>query len=191
MGWLLLCAGQSSRFGSNKLLARLDNGQYVLGRTLDCLEASGFPVFAVCRQDTPAIHEFLTNRSVDYGIAPQAHLGMGHSLAWGISQVMSWNWAGIVLADMPFIDPSTLRKLASLAHTDHITVPEYQESDSQARPGHPVIFGKTFFTAMQTLEGDRGARSILERYSDRVIRSAVQDRGILLDIDVPGDIPKG
>ncbi|OZG72564.1 hypothetical protein BTA51_15745 [Hahella sp. CCB-MM4] len=190
MGWLILCAGQSSRFGSNKLLARLDNGRILLEQTLDHLVATGIPVFAVCRQDTPEVYEILERKGLEYGIAPQAQQGMGHSLAWGITQVVSWNWAGIVLADMPFIDVSTLKRLASVADAGNIILPEYQEADGLARAGHPVIFGHSFFKAIQTLQGDRGARSLLERYADSVIRQPVGDAGVLLDIDTPGDIPR-
>ncbi|WP_020407702.1 nucleotidyltransferase family protein [Hahella ganghwensis] len=188
MGWLLLCAGQSRRFGSNKLLADLDNGKRVLEQTLDSLSQSGEPILAICRPETQAIYDLLEQWRVAYSVAPNAALGMGHSLAWGFSQVDSWDWAGVVLADMPYINPETFQKLAKVADSESIVVPEVMDESGSPRTGNPVIFGKSYFQFIRALEGDVGARSVVRRFVDKVVKVRVEDPAVLYDIDKPSDI---
>ncbi|XLZ67968.1 nucleotidyltransferase family protein [Massilia sp. SR12] len=54
------------------------------------------------------------------------------------------------------------------------------------RRGNPVAFGRAHLQALLALEGDQGARSILK--NNPVNELAVDDPGILQDIDTPSDI---
>ena len=56
------------------------------------------------------------------------------------------------------------------------------------RRGHPVGFGREYYGELVALTGDTGARHILERDRSRIVLVPVDDPGILLDIDKPGDI---
>jgi molybdenum cofactor cytidylyltransferase len=49
--------------------------------------------------------------------------------------------------------------------------------------GHPVGFGRSFGAGLQALSGDRGARPLFKQ--GRVVEIAVDDPGVLWDIDVP------
>jgi molybdenum cofactor cytidylyltransferase len=55
-------------------------------------------------------------------------------------------------------------------------------------PGHPVGFSADLFAALQALEGDEGARRVLHSHADAVLRVAVDDPGILRDLDTPDQI---
>ena len=57
-----------------------------------------------------------------------------------------------------------------------------------ARRGHPVGFSAQLRSQLLALDGDTGARAILQRLSDRLVRVAVDDPGILVDIDRPEDL---
>jgi len=56
------------------------------------------------------------------------------------------------------------------------------------RPGNPVLWPREFFADILKLEGDTGARGLLERFADRVSRVEVADDGIHFDIDMPDDL---
>jgi molybdenum cofactor cytidylyltransferase len=119
-------------------------------------------------------------------IAAHAHLGMGHSLAAGIATVGNWDYAFVALGDMPFVAASTLARLERVlraAGTDAIVQPS-----CEGKPGHPVGFGNSHFSALQSLSGDTGARSIIKNLNDQVIEVPVSDPGVLQDVDQPADL---
>jgi xanthine dehydrogenase accessory factor len=66
-----------------------------------------------------------------------------------------------------------------------IVYPEYR-----GRQGHPVLWDRGFFGALRELEGDRGAKSLLERNRDLALAVPVEDPGVCLDIDSPADYSK-
>jgi molybdenum cofactor cytidylyltransferase len=54
------------------------------------------------------------------------------------------------------------------------------------RRGNPVGFGRVHLQALLALQGDRGARGLLQ--SCPVTEVAVDDPGIFRDIDTPADL---
>lgn len=55
------------------------------------------------------------------------------------------------------------------------------------RRGHPVIWGRTLFDAIRTASVHEGARSLLRTFPDEISEIQVTERGILYNIDTPGD----
>ena len=90
----------------------------------------------------------------------------------------------IALADMPDIDPVVVSKLIAELASDAIAAPVY--SDEPDRLGHPVLFGADYRSALESLSGDAGARSIIEANRSKVIRIEVCGR--FRDIDTPDDV---
>jgi len=109
---------------------------------------------------------------------------MGHSLAAGIAALPSaLSYVVIALADMPFVQRSTLEQLQARMETaaaNEIVQPQFD-----GRSGHPVGFGSGHFAALSELEGDVGARAVLKRHRRHVTHVAVNDPGVLRDIDRP------
>jgi len=88
----------------------------------------------------------------------------------------------VALGDMPFVDQATLRALASAIEDGAgIAAPLFE-----GRRGNPVAFGALHRAALLALDGDQGARRLLERAPVTAI--AVDDPGILRDIDSPADL---
>lgn len=118
-------------------------------------------------------------------IAPDARLGMGHSLAQGAAApaLQEWRALFVGLGDMPFVDPNTLRLLEQAlarAPADSIVQPRYN-----GQPGHPVGFAGRFLTSLQTLTGDSGAREVVRQAAAQVIHVDVNDPGVIQDVDRP------
>ncbi|MEQ8800716.1 MAG: NTP transferase domain-containing protein, partial [Haliea sp.] len=55
-------------------------------------------------------------------------------------------------------------------------------------PGHPVGFGRAFFSALARLQGDRGARDLVRRAGSGRLCLPLSDPGILRDVDYPADL---
>jgi len=113
-----------------------------------------------------------------------ARHGMGHSLAAGVAaapQAAGWL---IALADMPYIAPATYDAVvAALRAGAALAQPSFQGA-----PGHPVGFASRWFEDLVALTGDAGARELVRSNARLRTLCAVDDPGILQDVDVPGDL---
>lgn len=114
----------------------------------------------------------------------EAQLGMAHSLACGVAASRDSAAWMVALADMPLIAPASLAALvACWRQHDRIIVPL-----CAGQAGHPVIFPARWREALLELQGDRGARPLLDAHDDDVFRFVTADGGVLRDIDVPEDL---
>jgi len=57
----------------------------------------------------------------------------------------------------------------------------------QGRRGHPVGIARHFYAELTRLQGNQGARGLLERYHDQVNKLIVSDPGVVRDVDRPED----
>jgi len=137
----------------------------VLERTVHAVHASGLPCY------------------VEQG----RHQGMGDAIASAVrANQHAGSWL-ILPADLPLIQPSTLRRVAqALAEEpDHVVVPTYH-----GQRGHPVAFPDNCLPALLSLSGDRGASAIVSHMLQlcRVTLLEVEDVGCITDIDTPQDL---
>jgi molybdenum cofactor cytidylyltransferase len=141
-------------------------------------------VITVVRSGAGRLAELLSAEGVEVLVCSDADQGMGISLACGVRSAPEAEGWLVALADMPFIRPATVRQIAALIRrgTD-LAVPIYQ-----GRRGHPVGFSRMFGRLLSQLEGDIGARQILHSYAEHLTLLPCDDPGVLLDIDVPGDL---
>ena len=82
---------------------------------------------------------------------------------------------------MPDVTPDVSAKLiAAFSPEDgrEICRPVYH-----GQAGHPVLWGRRFFSAMRLVEGDQGAKALFQEFSDYVCDVPVSDPGVLRDID--------
>lgn len=181
---LLLAAGASKRFGSNKLTAQL-GGQAMVVRAARNLLAAGLPVLCVVRDAAgPVADRVRELPGTKVSQCLDAHLGMGRSLAWGVGATRSADGWLVALGDMPAVPPEVIRALAeTLAAGASIVAPEYR-----GRRGHPVGFARCWLPELLALEGDRGGRDLIAAHPDRLRLIAVDAPGVLLDVDNPEDL---
>ena len=104
--------------------------------------------------------------------------GMGDSIAAGVAACPQLSGWLIVLGDMPFILPSSIERVVAEIADDAVSVPVHE-----GEFGHPVGFGRSFGAALRALSGDRGAKALFAQA--RVVEVAVDDPGVLWDVDVP------
>lgn len=183
IGALVLAAGEGRRMGAIKPLVRV-GGRPMLCLVLDALREAGLPALLVTGAHADAVRAMAGDVPVVH--APDHRLGMAHSLRAGLA-AMPADWAGalVVLADMPLVRADTLAALArALADGAGAVVPVHR-----GRRGNPAGFARAAVPALMGLEGDAGARRLLDRLN--VLEVAVDDPGVLMDVDRPEDIPAG
>ena len=179
---LLLAGGYSLRFGSDKRQVALAEGDTLLERSLRTWQqALGTTVYVALRGDDAALalrvhalgaHPLCCTRSAD---------GLGATLAQAVAQLPPGPVL-VGLADMPFVQPSTLRALAQRLEEGAAAVAPY----FGARRGNPVGFAAQHRPLLLGLQGDRGAGALLGALP--LEHLPVDDAGVLLDIDRPGDL---
>ncbi len=178
---LLLAAGRSRRFGSDKLLQRLPDGRTLLEASLAPLAAAANRTLVLVRPGPSPLHELLQEKNIPYLEVLQADDGMGTTLAAGIratAQARGWL---VGLADMPCLQADTAARIAhALEQGALLAAPQHQ-----GRRGHPVGFAACWQPQLAALQGDQGARSLLQSAAAQVVAMEVDDPGCLLDIDTP------
>jgi molybdenum cofactor cytidylyltransferase len=179
---LLLAAGAGRRFGGSKLLAPL-NGLPLLVHACRSL-ASCDRIVAVVRDGDEETHRLLQQDGVRMVINRSPDHGMGRSIAVGVAASGdSGGWC-ILPADMPFIQPRTTRVIVEALRNGAALAAPYH----QGQRGHPVGFGRAFKEDLLQLHGELGARVIVEKNGERLLRLELDDPGILMDVDRPEDL---
>lgn len=181
---ILLAAGASRRFGSHKLLASLADGTPLAAASACRLVRVLTQSLAVVRPGDAKLVALLKEQGLGIVECAQADLGMGRSLAAGIAAAHSADAWLIMLADMPYIRESTLRRLVELLESGvEMVAPSYNN-----QRGHPVGFSAKFGSQLLELHGDAGAREILSRHAASLTLLEVDDAGVLADVDTQADV---
>lgn len=177
IGIIVLAAGYSKRFSSDKRQARLQSGETLLDATLNKIPDS-FPNRILVLH--PGDEDFAKRYQSDWTlcIAEQAKKGMGHSLAAAIPLIQNWDAAVIALADMPYVQSGTYEAIQNELMSHQIVRPS-----CQGRMGNPVGFQATFFKELSELNGDQGARNIISRHNEEVYLMECMDWGVIQDVD--------
>jgi len=181
---ILLAAGSSRRFGSNKLLAPLPDGTPLVLAAARRLRSVLDEVIVVVHPQDRVLPELLAAEHVQIVVCLHADTGMGASLATGVAASADARGWLIVLADMPAIQVSTLQRVAqALDHGAVLAAPFHA-----GQRGHPVGFHSSVRDELLALSGEAGARDILTRHAAALTRLDVDDAGIHLDVDTPADL---
>jgi molybdenum cofactor cytidylyltransferase len=181
---VLLAAGSGSRFGGEKLLHPLEDGVAIAAHAARNLVAVLPDVVAVVRWGDFPLYDMLEQEGCQVTMFQGAARGMGASLAHGIGEARGADGWVVALADMPRIAPATIRSVvAALEEGATIVAPVHG-----GERGHPVGFGAALHGELIALDGDQGARAVLERHRAALKLVECGDPNVLYDIDRKSDL---
>jgi molybdenum cofactor cytidylyltransferase len=188
---IVLAAGAGVRFGGAKLMAPWRAG-VLLDAALDSAFAA--PVRRVTLavgaegERVAAVAEAFARRRGELDrltivSTPDWALGMSASLRRAVSGLApDVDAAFVFLGDMPLIPLGVPVALARALMGDvAAAIPAFDDE-----LGHPALIGASLFPAILELQGDRGARRLLEALGPRLARVAAPDGGVLFDVDTQG-----
>ncbi|HET9642349.1 MAG TPA: nucleotidyltransferase family protein [Burkholderiaceae bacterium] len=184
---IVLAAGKGSRFQGDTHKLEQDIGSVsVFGSTLKHVIASHLPLIVVTTEGLePSARRLVAARDVvvvpEAGARSDKRMGMGFSIASGVSARPDAPGWLIMPADMPLIQPSTLLAVARALEHHPVAYAQYK-----GRRGHPVAFASELYSELVMLTGDEGARRLTARYPAFGVE--VDDPGVLIDVDTPEDL---
>ncbi|WP_347330541.1 nucleotidyltransferase family protein [Marinimicrobium locisalis] len=185
---IVLAAGQSKRYGSDKRQARLPGGQTLLQTTLSKAQRHFTQLILVLGHNDKAL-DLNIPAAITIVHAPEAHTGLGTSIASAFQYLLDTqndaSTAAVLLGDMPWVQGDTVEQLKQNARASTIVRPIHQ-----GHAGHPVFFGNAFWTELSGLSGDDGAKSVVQRHREKCEFIQVDDEGVLKDVDRPGDLER-
>ena len=182
---VILAAGRSTRMGGpNKLLAELGGKPLVRTVTEQALASKAQGVIVVTGHQADEVKKALHGLKVTFVHNPDFAEGLAGSVKAGIAAVpQNADGAVICLGDMPLISAHLIDRLVESFAPDRgnlIVVPV-----SDGRRGNPVLWSRRFFNELMTLDGDIGARHLINRHGEAVAEVPVEGFGAFLDIDTP------
>jgi len=187
VGAIVLAAGSSSRMpGSQKLLLEFD-GRPMVKSVVEAASDGG------CHQIL-VVYSSEDVRRVIGGDAelvhnPRAHTGMASSLQAGLRAMRPDMEAALVmLGDQPMVGSRTVAMLTRAWRREGARPAVAVSGPSGDRWTPPVVLGRQLWDELMTLEGDSGARQVLDRRPELVDIVPALDR--LDDIDTPEDYAK-
>ena len=168
---LLLAAGRSTRFGADKLCAKLD-GKAVIRWSVAALAPLDV-LYVVIPPGADAVTQALSRLDVRFVVNLGRDEGMASSIRAGVSALPDEVGAVVIaLADQPRAAESVTRALCERWRAGDVGAVAPMYSDGR---GHPVLFGRECFGALLALRGDVGARGVLEGLGARVALVEVTD----------------
>ncbi|WP_147104494.1 NTP transferase domain-containing protein [Tateyamaria sp. syn59] len=183
---LILAAGASSRMrGADKLLEDVD-GQPLLARQIRVAEAVSSDIRVALPPPPHPRYACLEGTRAQPVPVPGAAEGMGASIRTLFATLDTHSHAMLLLGDLPEITAADLRAVLDAVHT-HPDALIWRGSTWEGRGGHPIVFARALFPALQKLTGDDGGRDVVASAGDRVRLVRLPDMRARLDLDTPED----
>ncbi len=184
MAAIVLAAGASTRFGSAKQLVRVAGRPLLHSALAHAGEVAGTAVTVVLGARAAELAPLLRHSSASVLINRDWQEGMASSIRLAVSRLpVGCSGVLLMVVDQAALTADDLKRLVSAwrRQPGYIAAARYGTTT-----GVPAIFPRSMFADLQGLRGDIGARMLLQRNPDRVIRVPMPSAA--LDIDTPEDL---
>jgi molybdenum cofactor cytidylyltransferase len=181
---LVLAAGASTRLGQPKQLVRigerpalhivLANAVAVAGNAVTVVVGANAGELTYLLSHSPA--SFIVNKNWSEGIASSIRCGLG-VIPPAAEAVM------VVLGDQVCVTSDDLKRLLAAWKDQENVIAAASYSQGV---GVPAIFPRAVFSELAELRGDEGARKLLMRNPDRLVRVPMPNAAF--DLDTPEDL---
>ncbi len=189
---IVLAAGRATQFSegsdvATKLVAALDGTPLVRHVAKAALLSKARPVIVVTGHQAGEVEATLRGLDVALVANPDYATGLASSLRRGVGALPpTCAGALILLGDMPLVSAALIDRLIGAFERGRAAstpAPLAAAPIFAGRRGNPVLVSRALFPAIAKLEGDRGARGLIEFLGPRVIECPVEDEAALIDVD--------
>ncbi len=181
---IVLAAGRASRMGSNKLVAEVGGKPLIRHVVEAAMHSAAAPVIVVTGNEGAAVRKALVSPAPVFVDNPDFSKGLSASLKCGLNALpANCDGALVLLGDMPGVGAGLIDKL--IAAFDPGEERAICVATHGGQRGNPVLWARRFFPEMLAIEGDVGARQLMEQYGELVCEVEAGDDAPLVDIDTP------
>jgi molybdenum cofactor cytidylyltransferase len=194
---IYMAAGNSRRFGSNKLFYELDGKpmyRHLLERLIEIKDR-----YNKLKSDSPVIDITVVTRYreiLDYCssipdchavLSPDSEKGISYTIKAGIMAVQEQKKTGMqdyymfAVADQPYLKSQSVIKLIDRVLENTGSKQLAFSLRCGAAVGNPCVFHSSLIPQLLSLEGDKGGRSVAKKYD--CVYVDIADECELMDID--------
>jgi molybdenum cofactor cytidylyltransferase len=181
---VVLAAGASSRFGSAKQLVRIGDRPLLTLIAGRAAEVVGHALIVVLGARAAELAPLLKHSPGSVVVNRDWREGLASSIRAGVGRLPA-SCAGVllVLADQACVTAQDLRRLAGAWRRQPLAV---AAARYRGTLGAPAIFPRHLFGELRELRGDSGARALLRRHGDHLVKVPMVSAAF--DLDTPDDL---
>ncbi len=184
---IVLAAGRSKRFGSNKLLFKL-NGDTLIERIVRrSSESKANEVIVVVGHEADKIMAILKNLSCKIIFNRIFEQGQSSSVVAGVKFAKDHARAVMILpGDMPLMRTEFINKVIDEYHSTQAAM---VATSHQGKMGHPILIDAALFDkVLKIREETFGLKEVIKENYAELRLVEVESQGVLTDLDVHEDL---
>ncbi|MGC8557717.1 MAG: nucleotidyltransferase family protein [Nitrososphaeria archaeon] len=182
---IILAAGESTRFGENKLIYKID-GIPIIKRVVTEAQSTNVNVIVVIGHESDKIKEALKGTKVNYVYNNNYKVGMSQSVIAGVKVSNAFRGILILPGDMAFIKSYIIERVIDVHKNTgaSIVIPTYN-----GRGGHPILFDVKLKEELLSInEEKRGLKEIVQKYGGEAYKIEVGTPIVVHDVDYKDDL---
>lgn len=183
---IMLAAGNSLRFGSNKLYYAVKGKPmylHIMEKLLQVAEELGSDGIT-CSAAVVTQYEGIKKQAERMGIQvldnPHPEEGISSSLKIGLQANMDADACLFTVSDQPWLTAETI---LSLLRKFLVSEKGIACLCAEGRPGNPCIFSKAYYQELLSLTGDTGGKRVVLMHWNDTLQVPVSDSSQLEDMD--------
>ena len=185
---IILAAGESKRMGFPKMLLMF-NGKTMIENVLDNVtESDSDSILVVLGAGRYDLIDIVSKYDVKHCYNINYREGMLSSVQCGFKNLPPDTEAVLVFqGDQPFITPEVINSVIDAYRSSGkgIIIPVYK-----GKRGHPLLLDSKYKDQINTLDPDKGLRSVTYIHSSDIFEVETDEPGILRDFDTYDDYNK-
>jgi molybdenum cofactor cytidylyltransferase len=186
VGLIILAAGSASRMGQPKQLLDYQGQSLILHAVNVALASRCQPIIVVLGAYMEEIQPQIMTKPVQIVENSQWQMGLSSSIRAGVNALFKTNSqldaVIISLADQPLVSAQVFTCMIQFyQETKKVII----ASSYQQTIGVPALFSSSLFTELLQLQGDKGAKALIQKYIDQVLIVPIPEAAT--DIDTPDD----
>ena len=179
---ILLAAGESKRMGGeNKLLKKINGIPLIIHTVKNILSTSISELIIVIGYQEKMMRDTINKDSkIKFVYNKDFKAGMSSSIKMGLKYISKKNnFFFICLGDMPMVDQNIYNEIIKHKNSNKIIVPTYN-----GRQGNPVLFSIVMKNKLMSINGDLGAKKILETNKEKNFNLEINNDAVVQDFDL-------
>jgi len=164
---ILLAAGESKRMnGENKLIKKIYGKPLIEHSVKNILESPIDELIIITGHQSKLVKSILSkNKKIKFFFNNDYKTGMASSIKIGLNNLSEKTEAFFIcLGDMPMVNSDIYNQLIKFRNKKDIIIPIYNNQQ-----GNPVLFSISMKDKIKTVEGDVGAKRIIDMNKDKIL----------------------